>query len=103
MAETDDGEDFNFIDEIVSGHMKDLDQQEKIHNLVENALEDKNNLNSEYKEDIIGKVETCHDNFIKVLTYAGFLLEQIKSTKSDLKKESHQKAIAVDEKTRLQE
>ena len=30
MAETDDGEDFNFIDEIVSGHMKDLRVQDQL-------------------------------------------------------------------------
>ena len=39
MAENDeDDEDINFIEEIVTGHLKDLEEQEKIHNIVEHAL-----------------------------------------------------------------
>ena len=48
--------------------------------MIENALDHNNILNSEEKDEILTKVETHQDNFVKVLTYAGFLLESVKST-----------------------
>ena len=64
--------------------------------MIENALDHNNILNPEHKDEILTKVETHQDNFVKVLTYAGFLLESIKSTKTDLYHESQQKTIAID-------
>ena len=55
--------------------MKDLEQQDKIHCIVENVFDETGSLNSEDKEGVLLKLETHHDNFVKVLTYAGFLLE----------------------------
>ena len=81
--------------------MKDLEEQDKIHSIVENVFDETGSLNSEDKEGVLLKLETHHDNFVKVLTYTGFLLEQIKTKKSDLKHESQQKAIAVDKQVKL--
>ena len=73
-------DDINFIEEAVTGYQQDLDLQEKIYTAIENALDHNNILNSEDKDEILTKVETHQDNFVKVLTYAGFLLESVKST-----------------------
>ena len=64
--------------------------------MIENALDNNNILNPEDKDEILTKVETHQDNFVKVVTYAGFLLESIKSTKTDLYNESQQKINAID-------
>ena len=43
--------------------------------MVENALDENNNLKQDDKEEILTKVETHQENFVKALTYASFLLE----------------------------
>ena len=43
--------------------------------MVENALDENNNLKQDEKEEILTKVETYQENFVKALTYASFLLE----------------------------
>ena len=40
---------------------------------------------------------------MKVITYAGFLLDSIKKAKEDLVGEMNQKAILVDKQSRMQE
>ena len=67
--------------------MKDLEEQDKIHCIVENVFDDTGSLNSQDREGVLSKLETHHDNFVKLLTYAGFLLEQIKTKKTDLNHE----------------
>ena len=67
--------DINFIEEIVTGYKQDLDLQEQIYTIVKNAFDDKNDLSTEEKEEILAGVEAHQDNFVKVLTYASFLLE----------------------------
>ena len=85
VKQTDgDHEDIDFIEEIVIGYQQDLDLQEKIYTMIENALDNNSNLTPEDKDEILNKVETHQDDFVKLLTYAGFLLESIKSTKTDL-------------------
>ena len=68
-----------------------------------NALDDQSNLNQEQKEQICTKVKTIQDNFIKLLSYSGFLFESIKTTTMNLKNESQKKIKAIDKNAQLQE
>ena len=52
-------------------------------------------MNPDDKEDILIGLNIQHDNFMKVLTYAGFLLETIKDTKSSLRNETLKMATLV--------
>ena len=75
VKENDEDLDINFIEEIITGYEQDLDLQEQIFTIVKNAFDDKNDLGPEDKEEILAGVEAHQDNFVKVLTYASFLLE----------------------------
>lgn len=47
---------FNRVREIISNLTKDLDKQEKVHEIIQNALQYPNNLNSEDKHDMLMKI-----------------------------------------------
>ena len=96
-------EDFMFIEEIITGYVKDMAENESVNDLVTNALNQKQKLVPEQKEHVLGQVEYMHDNFKKVLEFSGFLLESVKKTKEDLTEQINQKAILVDKQSRMQE
>ena len=75
VQENDDDQDIDFIEEIVKGYQQDLDLQEQIYTIVKNAFDVKDDLSPEDRTEILADVEAHQDNFVKVLTYAGFLLE----------------------------
>jgi hypothetical protein len=96
-------EDFMFIEEIITGYVKDMIENESVNELVTSALNQKQKLVPEQKEHVLGQVEYMHDNFKKVLEFSGFLLESDKKTKEDLTEQINQKAILVDKQSRMQE
>ena len=75
IKEHDEDQDIDFIEEIVKGYQEDLDLEDQIYTIVRNALEDKNNLGPDDKEDILASVEAHQDKFVKVMTYTSLLLE----------------------------
>ena len=75
IKEHDEDQDIDFIEEIVKGYREDLDLEDQIYTIVRNALEDKNNLSSDDKEDILTSVEAHQDRFDKVMSYTSLLLE----------------------------
>ena len=48
--------DFSSIRDLISNLTKDLDEKEKFHAIVDNALQNPDNLNSENKHDILKKI-----------------------------------------------
>ena len=47
---------FNRVREIISNLTKGLDKQEKVHKIIQNALQNPNNFNSEDKHDLLMKI-----------------------------------------------
>ena len=64
-----------YIEDVVQGYLKEHKEQENIHDIVERALEQRKNLNLEEKDGILLEVDTQNENYAKVLTYIGFLLD----------------------------
>ena len=89
IAEEED--DCRFIEEVVSGLVKDQHDQESIHDAVDKVLKAKASLSSEDKESILLEVGTQQENYSKVLTYIGYLLDNIKKTKNNLRSEVYQR------------
>ena len=83
--------------------MKDMQQKESIHDVVLKAFTSKKKLNEDQKSVILDEVANQAETLMKVMTYAGFLLDSVKKAKDDFAKEANQKAILVDKQTRMQE
>ena len=56
-----------------------------MHDIVERLFEQQMTLEPDEKEEVLTSLTNQHDNFMKVLTYCGFLLETVKETKTNLK------------------
>ena len=54
------------------------------------------NLEHDDKEQILNSLINQHDNFMKVLTYCGFLLETVRETKSNLKLRTSRLSTLID-------
>ena len=80
-------EDFVFIDEVISGIIKDMAERETLQDVVQAALQSNINLSAGQKDNILTQVESQSENLNKAIEFAGQLLKSVKSTKEALEEE----------------
>ena len=66
--------DLSSIRDLVSNLTKNLDEKEKFHAIVHNALQNPDDLNSENKHDMLMKIVSQRNDLAQVLKYTSKLL-----------------------------
>ena len=72
-------EDFNFIDEELTKHMEEIQQNEAVLQKVQRAVEKgKKKIPQELQETTIDEVKNLEENFHKVIGYAQILMDSVR-------------------------
>ena len=69
-------DNFMFIEEVIAGYAKDMQEGEPVHDIVESALNSDASLSVDDKDKVLSQVEFQSDNFKKGLIWLAGLTQE---------------------------